>query len=83
MESAGLSSSYPYIWLAQRQFNTMQSEYAFTYMQQQLNALNSSNGLFPAWERREKNDPFKQLQAAVSLDSLTTDLTASILETLL
>lgn len=83
MESAGLSTSYPYLWLAQRQFNTLQSGYAFSHIKEQLQTLNASSGLFPAWQRREKNDTFKQLQAAVSLESLTTDLTASILETLL
>jgi hypothetical protein len=83
MESAGLQASYPYIWLAQRQFSTLQSQYAFNYIQEQMKELNVASGLFPTWDGGKKNDPFKQLQAVVSLQSLTTDLTASILETLL
>jgi len=82
MEAAGLRASYPYIWLAQRRYNALQGDYAFEYMKQQLDTI-SSQGNFPVWHRTEKNDPFKQLQPSLSLHSLTTDLTSSILETLL
>lgn len=83
LESAGLQTSYPYLWLAQRRFNQLQSQYAFDYLKEQMDEVTRSSGLLPPWMRREKNDPFKQLQAAVSLQSLTTELTASLLETLL
>lgn len=83
MEAAGLRSSYVYLWMAQRRYSAMQGTYAFEYIKRQLETITNNNGTFPAWHRAEKNDPFKQLQPALSLHTLTTDLTSSILETLL
>lgn len=83
MESANLTSSYPYLWLSQRQFNTLQSEFAFKSLQEEISTLNPRSESFPTWIQREKNDPFKQAQSTVSLHTLVTDLTASILENLL
>lgn len=83
MEAAGLRASYPYLWMSQRRYNAMQGQYAFDYLKLQIQNLATASGMLPAWYQREKNDAFKQLQGAVSLRSLTTDLTASILESLL
>jgi hypothetical protein len=83
MEAAGLRSSYPYIWLSQRRYNAIQGEYAFQYIKEQMDTMLSSKRTFPMWHKSKKNNPFKQVQSSLSLHSLTTDITSSILETLL
>jgi hypothetical protein len=80
LELAGMQSSYPYLWLSQRHFSTVQSQYAFERLQQQIQSLSATSGLFPAWREDKKNDMFKQLEGSISLQSLTTDLTAAIIE---
>jgi len=83
MEAADLRTSYPFIWLTQRRYNALQGEYAFQHIKNQLNVMVPSTSAFPQWHKQEKNDPFKQIQSAVTFQSLTNDLTASIFESLL
>jgi len=83
MECAGLTSSYAYVWMSQKYFNMLEGQKAFKHMQDQMVPLNRNADAIPMWEHPKKNDPFKQLQPEVSVRSLTTDLTSSILETLI
>lgn len=82
MESAGITSSYAYIWMSQKYFNMLEGQKAFKYMQEQASKLQPNDSI-PTWEEPKKNDPFKQLQPEVTLRSLTSDLTSTILETLI
>lgn len=83
MESAGVTSSYAYIWMSQKYFSMMEGQKAFKFMRDQLGPLNAHADVMSQWGSEEKNDVFKQLQPEVVLRSLTSDLTSTILESVI
>jgi hypothetical protein len=84
LESADLRTSYPYIWLSQRRFKTMQADRALEHVLQTIQPLQKSSTILPSWTQDdEKTMEYNQIQPEIRTQALLNDLVANVLEALL